>query len=161
VKRIVLIGGLLIFGAFVTTVTILDARASSQPAAAAQKDVETWPPLFPRPGATKMFENDKIIVWHQVFTGQEYMHRHVLDVVVIRIKGGKVKMMDADGKVTIRENSGPGGKVPFYSTFAKAGFGPHSEVAVDQKNPPESIYIEFKGTEPPGLVNGRWPKSPK
>ena len=37
-----------------------------------------YPPGYPRPGATKLFENDRVVVWDIGWLKQEYpVHRHV------------------------------------------------------------------------------------
>ena len=37
-----------------------------------------WPPQFPREGATKLFENDHVIVWEQVGRPKEpFVHKHI------------------------------------------------------------------------------------
>jgi hypothetical protein len=118
--------------------------------------VETWAPQFPRPGATKIFENDRVIVWDQIYQDQPFMHRHVRDQLNIVLEDGPIKIVDAAGveRVTPSPNKGKIGLIGYF----KAGLGPHSEVAVDPNRRPRIMYIEFKGTEPAELVNGRWPK---
>lgn len=38
---------------------------------------QTLPPAYPRPGATRMLENDRVIVWDIAWLKQEYpLHRH-------------------------------------------------------------------------------------
>src|ERR1700687_3546822 len=51
-----------------------------------------WPPAFPRPGATKVFENDRVIVWDEILTStEEHMHKHILDAICIYIQDGAIK----------------------------------------------------------------------
>jgi hypothetical protein len=118
--------------------------------------VETWAPQFPRPGATKIFENERVIVWDQIYQDQPFMHRHVRDQLNIVLEDGPIKIVDAAGveRVTPSPNKGKIGLIGYF----KAGLGPHSEVAADPNHRPRIMYIEFKGTEAPGLVNGAWPK---
>jgi hypothetical protein len=118
--------------------------------------VETWAPQFPRPGASKIFENERVIVWDQIYQDQPYMHRHVRDQLNIVLEDGPIKIADAAGneRVTPSPNKGKIGLIGYF----KAGLGPHSEVAADPNRRPRIMYIEFKGTEPAELVNGRWPK---
>src|SRR5882757_3980741 len=59
--------------------------------------VETWAPQFPRPGATKIFENDRVIVWDQIYQDQPFMHRHVRDQLNIVLEDGPIKIVDAAG----------------------------------------------------------------
>jgi hypothetical protein len=118
--------------------------------------VETWPPQFPRPGATKVFENERVIVWDQTYQDQPFMHRHVRDQLNIVLEDGPIKIVDAAGteRVTPSPNKGKIGLIGYF----KAGLGPHSEVAADPNRRPRIMYIEFKGTEAAELVNGAWPK---
>jgi hypothetical protein len=114
-----------------------------------------WPGQFPREGATKLFENDFIIVWEQVGRPRDaFMHRHVRDTIVFGLQGGRVQTVGLDGKnndgsqeraatTTIYPGSGGVGSVQ----YTKAGLGPHAEVGTDP-NVPRSIFIELKGTEP-------------
>ena len=111
-----------------------------------------WPPAFPRPGATKVFENDRVIVWDEILTSpEEHMHKHILDAICIYIQDGAIKATDANGKVNIRPigTSYPGQKDPHVSAYVKAGLGPHSEAAADPAHPRRVFWIELKGTEPP------------
>ena len=111
-----------------------------------------WPPAFPRSGATKVFENDRVIVWDEILTSpEEHMHKHILDAICIYIQDGAIKATDANGKVIIRPigTSYPGQKDPHVSAYVKAGLGPHSEAAADPAHPRRVFWIELKGTEPP------------
>src|ERR1700676_2964492 len=61
-----------------------------------------WPPAFPRSGAAKVFENDRVIVWDEILTSPEdHMHKHTLDAICIYVQDGAIKATDANGKVTI------------------------------------------------------------
>ena len=133
------------------------ATAARAPQAAAQK----YPAQFPREGATKLFENDRIIVWEQVGRPKgAYVHRHVRDTIVFGLEPGRVTTQDADGKTnqgtaersattTIRPGAAGVGSVQ----YTTAGLGPHAEVAPDP-NSPKSIFIELKGSEPKDC--GQW-----
>ena len=121
-----------------------------------------WPPQFPREGATKLFENDRIIVWEQVGRPKEaFMHRHVRDTIVFGIQGGRVDTLDVDGQ----KNDGkaeraatariyPGSAGIGSVQYTTAGLGPHAEVAPDPNSIPKTIFIELKGTEPKDCA--RW-----
>jgi len=133
------------------------AAAARAPRAAAEK----YPPQFPREGATKLFENDRIIVWEQVGRPRNaFVHRHVRDTIVFGLEPGRVQTQGLDGKVndgsaersattTIRPGAAGVGSVQ----YTTAGLGPHAEVAPDP-NSPKSIFIELKGTEPKDC--GQW-----
>lgn len=47
------------------------------------------PPPFPRDGATKLIENDRVIVWDAAWLRQAYpMHRHVYDYAGVYYTSG-------------------------------------------------------------------------
>jgi hypothetical protein len=64
-----------------------------------------YPLAFPRAGAKKLLENDRVIVWDYSWTPNVAtpMHFHDKDVVVLFLEDGDLKSTDANGKVT--ENS--------------------------------------------------------
>jgi hypothetical protein len=138
-------------------VFVLVAAVARAPQAAPEK----FPPQFPREGATKLFENDRIIVWEQVGRPKNaFVHRHVRDTIVFGLEPGRVLTQDPDGKVndgraerssttTIRPGTAGVGSVQ----YTTAGLGPHAEVAPDP-NSPKSIFIELKGSEPKDC--GQW-----
>jgi len=124
--------------------------------AAAQK----WPPQFPREGATKLFENEHIIVWEQVGRPKEpFMHMHVRDTIVFGIESGRVDTLDVNGQKNDGKAEGAAtariypGKAGVGSVqYTTAGLGPHAEVAPDPNRTPKTIFIELKGTEPKGCA---------
>jgi hypothetical protein len=127
------------------------------------KDVETWAPQFPRPGAEKVFENDNVIIWDEIMSSEPIFHKHVRDVIAVRLEdGAPVIVEQPDGKKPQgpppEETRGPTKTGPRFSSYSKAGLGPHAERSSDPKRPRHNLWIELKGTEPAGLVNGRWPK---
>jgi hypothetical protein len=165
-KRIVL---LTITGLMVAGISSSGQRPAGAPQAPAMDmtqfdkcaapDSKCWPDIFPRPGATKIFENDRIIVWDQIFAdpGVEYMHKHVRDFFTIRVGQGVRRISTPDGHFTLTDG---GDTVPGMGSYLPAGTGPHSETAATKYGErARTIYVELKGTEPKtGLVNGRWPK---
>jgi hypothetical protein len=148
-----LVAGLLVSSMFGR---IGDAMQSGRTSAGTNGTVETWPAQFPRPGATKVFENERVIVWDQIYQDQPFMHRHVRDELNILMEDGSIKVTDAAGveHPSASPNKGKTGVIGYF----KAGLGPHSEIAADPARRPRIIYVEFKGTEPSTLVDGRWPK---
>ena len=136
---------LLACAVFVVSAAVLAAQANRT---AANK----WPPQFPREGATKLFENEHVIVWEQVGRPKEaFVHKHIRDILNFGIDpGGGITVLNADG------SRGTGSsltqtiynKQPNGITYTKAGLGPHAEVMTDPGNPGRSIFVEIKGTEP-------------
>jgi len=138
------VGGLILAAAIVLVIGAAVTRAQSQ----------KWPPQFPRDGATKLFENDQIIVWEQVGRPKTpFVHKHVRDIVTVQVKPGKIDVLGPDLQKIVSSAAtgatqtltGPDrGSV----SFTKAGLGPHAEVETDTANPSRMIFIEIKGTEP-------------
>ena len=115
---------------------------------------QKWPPQFPREGATKLFENEKIIAWEQVGRPTTpFVHKHLRDIVTVQLRPGKIGVLGPDLQ-TIVSSSATGATQTFTGpdrgsvSFTKAGLGPHAEVEADTANPSRMIFIEVKGTEP-------------
>ena len=124
---------------------------------AASAKSDSWAPQFPRDGAEKVFENERVIVWDETYTTEPHMHMHMRDVVVVALEDGVGRTVRPDG--TSRDIPLKGGKIPRFSSYMKAGAGPHAEFATDPKRVPRKLWIELKGTELPGLrPDGRFPK---
>lgn len=121
---------------------------------------QKWPPQFPREGATKLFENEQIIVWEQVGRPKTpFVHKHVRDIVTVQLKTGKIDVLGPDlQKVVSSATTGATqtltGPDRGSVSFTKAGLGPHAEVEADTANPSRMIFVEIKGTEPKDC--GQW-----
>ena len=61
------------------------------------------PNAFPRPGARKLLENDRVIVWDFTWTpGQPTpVHFHDKDALVVYLKNGALRSTTPDGKSTV------------------------------------------------------------
>jgi quercetin dioxygenase-like cupin family protein len=72
-----------------------------------------YPEAFPRPGAIKVFENDRVVLWDYTFTpGQPSpMHFHSRDTVVLYTDDGAVTSTTPEGVSTVNEH--PAGQVTF------------------------------------------------
>jgi hypothetical protein len=118
--------------------------------AAQGKPATKYPPQFPREGATKLFENDHVVVWEQVGRPKEaFLHKHIRDILNFQIEpGGGIRVLNPDGST----GAGSGLTQTIYKpnsmTYSKAGIGPHAEVMVDPSKPGKTIFVEIKGTEP-------------
>jgi len=66
-----------------------------------------YPLGYPRPGAKKLFENDRVIVWDNVWAPgvPTPMHFHDKDTVVVFLTDGQVKSTTLDGKAVVGSNS--------------------------------------------------------
>ena len=133
--------------ALATVVGVAGMAAQADKAAS-----KKYPPQFPREGATKLFENEHVVVWEQVGRPKEvFQHKHIRDILNFGIEpGGGIGVLNPDG------SKGGGSpltetiyrKSPNGITYTKAGLGPHAEVMTDPNNPGRSIFVEIKGTEP-------------
>jgi hypothetical protein len=64
-----------------------------------------YPVAFPRPGAKKLFENDRVTVWDSTWTlgVPSPMHFHDKDVVVVFLENGDLKSTTPDGKEVVNK----------------------------------------------------------
>ncbi len=64
-----------------------------------------YPPAFPRPHATKLLENAKVIVWDYVWHPGEStpMHFHDKDAIVVFEATGAIKATTPDGESAVSE----------------------------------------------------------
>jgi hypothetical protein len=63
--------------------------------------VQTYPPPFPREDVSKVFENDRVVVWNARWTAgrPSPMHEHKLDLVGVILEGGRTKLTLLDGSI--------------------------------------------------------------
>lgn len=123
-------------------------------AAQSAKGPQKWPPQFPREGATKIFENDQVIVWEQVGRPKTpFVHKHLRDILTFQVEPGKIEVLGPDLQKII-SSTGTGATQQLTPanrgglSFTKAGLGPHAEVEAETAKPSRSIFVEIKGTEP-------------
>ena len=66
-----------------------------------------YPPAFPRPGSTKVLENERVVVWDYTFTVNvpSPMHFHERDVVVVFLGEGTLASTTPEGAVTTRDHA--------------------------------------------------------
>lgn len=69
------------------------------------RNASGFPNAFPRPGATKLVDNARVIVWDYTFTpgAPSPMHFHNTDVVVVYLSGGTLRSTTPEGQVTNNE----------------------------------------------------------
>ncbi len=111
--------------------------------------IQSYPPPFPRPNATKLIETDQIVVWNIVWPKGEPtpMHRHVYDQVGTYYASGGRVITTPDGarRTTTTE-------VGALST-TRRGTLHIEEGATDP--PLRAVFIELKQDEPSGRVDAR------
>ena len=119
---------------------------------------QTYPPPFPREGATKVLENESVVVWDVtwVMGKPTPMHRHLVDVVGVTLVPGTVRVTLPDGTTRESEVDAPG-------AVSAGGKGlTHMEEGTSD-TPRRAILIELKGAmkEPlqaPAGVAPAWPR---
>ena len=140
-------------GLLVVLAGVIGGGLATPVGTAAQPEQTKWPPLFPRTGATKVLETDRIIVWDQVYTAEEIVHKHIRDILVIAVEDGPIRVSTPDGVPTagaerVGDVSPEHVGLPRVVGYFKAGIGPHSEALIDPGRPRRYLFVEFKGTEP-------------
>jgi hypothetical protein len=66
-----------------------------------------YPNAFPRPGSTKVLENDRVVVWDYTWVPgvATPVHFHDKDVVVVYLADGALTSTTPDGVSTVNEHS--------------------------------------------------------
>ena len=110
---------------------------------------QTYPPAFPRDGAVKVAENDRVIVWdlHWQKGVPTPMHAHTLDVVGVFLEDSQLKTTAADGTTRVGDPLHRGNAV-----FQTKGVT-HSEQAVGDGA--HAIAVELKDVPPPPPLGSR------
>jgi quercetin dioxygenase-like cupin family protein len=101
----------------------------------------TLPPPFPRDGAKKLIDNERVTVWEVTWPRgvKTPMHRHPFPTVGVVLDPGALTMTLGDG--TVRETTFT---EPGQAVFAPAGFT-HVEEG-RSATPARAVIVELKGT---------------
>ena len=103
---------------------------------------QTLPPPYPRDGTTKLFENDRVIVWDVTWLQQAYpVHRHVYDYSGVYYTNGD-RIIVSERGARSRTTS------PAWETFFYRRGVAHSEEGASD-DPLRGVFVEFK--EPAAL----------
>jgi hypothetical protein len=106
------------------------------------------PPLpgaYPRPGTTKMLENDRIIVWNISWLKQTYpLHRHPYDLVGVYYEPGDRMIVSTEGNR--RPVSTKAGEI----AFQRRGVT-HIEEGASEP-PLRAVFVEIKDEAPSGAT---------
>jgi len=116
-----------------------------------------WPGALPRPGSTKIFENEWLAIFDDDMASDGSWHRHIREAVAIGIRPGRISELFMDGTLNIGEAGMTSGQLPSVSRFSTGGNNTtigHAEWSTDPDRRRRAIYIEFKGTEVAGC--GAW-----
>lgn len=99
------------------------------------------PPAYPRPGTTKIFENDRVIAWNISWLKQTYpLHRHRYDLVGVYYTSGDRIIVSTDG------NRRPVSTKAWDTAFQLHGVTHIEEGASDQ--PLRAVFLELKEDAP-------------
>ena len=95
------------------------------------------PPPYPRDGTTKLFENDRVIVWDVSWLQQAYpVHRHLYDYTGVYYSNGDRVIVSEQG-IRSRTSS-----VAWDTFFYRRGVTHSEEGASDE--PLRGVFLEFK-----------------
>jgi len=106
---------------------------------------QVFPPPFPRDGATKIFENGRVIVWDVAWLKQAYpVHRHVYDYAGVYYTSGDRVVVSDQGRRS------PTTSVAWDTFFFHRGVT-HSEEGASE-TPLRAVFLEFKEDQPLGKL---------
>ena len=105
----------------------------------------TLPGAYPRPGTTKLFENDRIIVWNISWLKQTYpLHRHPYDLVGVYYEPGDRMIVSTEGN-----------RRPVSTKAGEIAFQPRGVTHIEEgaSDPPlRAVFVEIKDEAPSGAT---------
>lgn len=120
--------------------------------------LQTYPPPFPREGATKVLENESVVVWDVTWEKGKAtpMHQHPVDVVGVTLVPGTVRVTLPDGSSRESERDSVG-------AVSSGGKGLTHQEEGTSDVPRRAILIELKGAKKdpipaPEGVEPAWPR---
>jgi hypothetical protein len=106
------------------------------------------PPAWPREGATKLIENERVIIWETIWKKDvaQPLHEHKYDLTGVFLRWGRIKVTRPDG--TVSDNPEP---FPVPRGYFQAKGVVHKEEGIGE---PErhAISVEIKDYIPPALA---------
>ena len=138
-----------IFAALLLPAQTLPQPAQSLPrlAQSLPQPAQTFPQPFDREGATKVLENDRVIVWDVSWLQRAYpTHRHVYDYAGVYYTSGDRVVVSPEG---VRS---PTHTTAWDTFFYRRGVT-HSEEGVGTE-PLRAVFVEFKESAPVGAAAG-------
>ena len=107
---------------------------------------QTLPPPYPRDGTTKLFENDRVIVWNVTWLQQAYpVHRHVYDYTGVYYTNGDRIIVSERGARSRTTSTA-------WDTFFYRRGVTHSEEGASD-DPLRGVFVEFKEPDALGIVD--------
>ena len=104
------------------------------------------PPAYPRPGATKIFENSRVQVWNISWLKQQYaLHRHLYDLIGVYYTNGDRVIVSTDGARR------PVSTKAWDTAYQLRGVTHIEEGASD--SPLNAVFLELKEDAPTGQVD--------
>jgi hypothetical protein len=105
---------------------------------------ENYPHAYPRKGATKVFENDRVIVWEVNWLKNipQPIHRHLYDMAGVYLRYGFINVTTPEGKVN------PSNKFDVPRPYFQPAGITHKEEAVGGPEDPERLAIMVDLKEP-------------
>jgi len=111
------------------------------------------PPAYPRPGTTKILENDRVVVWNIAWLKQQYpLHRHIYDLVGVYYEPG-------DRIITSPEGEKRHVSTKAWATTSQRAGLTHIEEGVTDA-PLRAVFIEMKQAGPYGAADAAGTASP-
>lgn len=111
---------------------------------------QTYPHAFPRQGASKLFENERVLVWDATWPIgiDQPIHQHKYDMAGVYLRYGQIKVTSLDGRVTVSQSFDV--PRPLYQGKGVT----HKEEAVGGPGDPErhAIMVDLKEFTPPPFV---------
>lgn len=108
----------------------------------------SYPPAYPRPGATKLLENDRVVVWDIAWLKQQYpVHRHRYALAGVYYAPGDRMIISLDG------NRRPVSTKAGDTAFQAAGVTHIEEGTSD--SPLRAVFFEMKEAEASGVKDTR------
>ena len=143
-----------VYGAVVATAAALCALAA-----------DSFPHAFPRPGTTKLIDNDRVAVWEVNWLKgvMQPVHRHLYAMAGVYLRFGQITVTRPDEEVPANPKPGPVFEVP--RPYYQPGGITHREVAFGGPGDPErlAIMVDIKDPAPaqislkPGTI-AAWPR---
>jgi hypothetical protein len=107
------------------------------------------PPPFPREGATKLLENDRVAVWDVAWLRQAYpVHRHIYDYSGVYYTSGDRVVVSEGG------TRSPAKTVAWDTFFFRRGVT-HSEEGTSDE-PLRAVFVEFKEPSALGATDAQY-----
>src|SRR6185436_1863617 len=104
------------------------------------------PPAYPRPGTTKLLENNRVIVWDISWLKQQYpLHRHRYDLTGVYYTDGDRTIVSEDGE-----------RRPVHTNACDTAFQLKGVTHIEEgasDAPLRAVFVELKAPSSTGVVD--------